>query len=180
MSGYEDIRDKTNENTDAITLRDGTQITLRQVKNSDVILIQEMHERLSKDSIYYRYLGPYKPSLEDLQHQCSLDGGPGMAMVATLPDQPYKVVAVACYRGDPGNPSSVEPAILVEDEYQGRGLGKRLLLGLCHQAARRGVKIFKSNVHPTNQPVIHMIQSCGLPCESKYNDGLKEIRVWLN
>lgn len=162
-----------------ISLRDGTQLEVRPAEMSDIELIKEMHKRLSKNSIYYRYLGPYKPTTKDLEYQCSLDGGPGLALVAKVHGSQEQVVAVACYRGHPSNPNTVEPAILVEDDFQGRGLGKRLFLALCNQATRRGVEVFESYAHPNNQPILHMIQSCELHCESRYNDGLREIRIWL-
>lgn len=172
------VNQESGENI-TISLRDGTQVAVRPVEMGDVQLIYEMHERLSKNSTYYRYLGPYKPTAKDLEYQCSLDGGPGLAIVATVHEPQEKVVAVACYRGDPRNPNIVEPAILVEDAYQGRGLGKRLFLALCEQAAQRGVEVFESYAHPENRPILNMLQNCDLPCESKYNDGLREIRIWL-
>lgn len=166
-------------NEDVITLYDGTNVAVRSAGMDDVELIHEMHERLSTDSVYYRYLGPFKPTTKDLIHQCSLDGGPGFALIATVKEPHEKIVAIACYRGEAQNPASAEPAILVEDAYQGRGLGKRFFLALCDQAARRGVKVFESYAHPNNQAVMHMIEKCGLSFESKYNQGLKEIRIRL-
>ena len=117
----------------------GTPVTVRPAQPSDVVLIQEMHTRLSKESLYYRYLAAHPPSPEDLQRLCFLDGGPGVAMVATVeePQGQEKVVAMACYCVDPGDPTTAEPAVLVEDSYQGRRLGKRIGLALCKAAREK-------------------------------------------
>lgn len=93
----------------------GTPVTVRPVQQSDVVLIQEMHMRLSKESLYYRYLAPHTPAPEDLQRLCFLDGRSGVAIVATVEEPQEKVVAMACYCVDPGDPTTAEPAILVED-----------------------------------------------------------------
>ncbi len=183
MIGQELVQEKTKRKQSediTITLRDGTQLDVRPADTYDLELIKEMHERLSKNSVYYRYLGPYKPTPKDLEYQCSLDGGPGLALVAKVQGSEEQIVAIACYRGHPDNPKIVEPAILVEDDYQGRGLGKHLFLTLCEQAAKRGVEVFATYAHPNNQPILHMLQSCELPYENKYNDGLREIRIWLH
>jgi GNAT superfamily N-acetyltransferase len=157
----------------------GTPVTVRPVQQSDVVLIQEMHMRLSKESLYYRYLAPHPPGPEDLQRLCFLDGGPGLAIVATVGEPNEKVVAMACYCVDPDDPTKAEPAILVEDSYQGRGLGRQIGLALCQQAIQRGVETFECFTLPANHRVLRLIKGCGLHCESGYSHGLKEIRVWL-
>jgi len=159
----------------------GAAMTVRPVRQSDVVLIQEMHTRLSKESLYSRYLAAHPPAPEDLQRLCFLDGGPGVAMVATVeePQGQEKVVAMACYCVDPGDPTTAEPGILVEDSYQGRGLGRRIGLALCQQANQRGVETFQCFILPANHRVLRLIKGSGLHCESRSSHGLNEIRVWL-
>jgi GNAT superfamily N-acetyltransferase len=159
--------------------RDGVPVTVRRVKQSDVVLVQEMHTRLSKDSVYYRYLAPHTPDPEDLRRLCFLDGQRGEALVATVEGPQEKVIGMACYCADPGDPTRAEPAILVEDRYQGRGLGKRLFLELCKQAREQGVEVFECFTHLANQPVLRLINRCGLRYERSFSQGVLEIRVWL-
>lgn len=153
--------------------------TLRTVRQSDVALLEEMHERLSAESIHYRYLRLYEPTPEDLEYLCSLDGSPGAAIVATVQDPQERVVGMACYKVDPQDPATAEPAILVEDRYQGCGLGKKLILALLRKAQTMGLKTFVSYVHPTNKKVLSMVKGCGLHTESRYGYGIMEIRVSL-
>ena len=132
------------DNSYMISGRDGATVTVREVRQSDAVLIEEMHARLSNESLYYRYLGINKPATEDLQRLCSSNNGGGMALVATIEGHPgegapEKVIAVACYRVDAQDPSAAEPAILVEDSFQNCGLGKKILFALCRQAIQKGV-----------------------------------------
>jgi RimJ/RimL family protein N-acetyltransferase len=154
-------------------------LAVRPVQESDVVLIQEMHMRLSKESVYYRYLATRKPSPEALQSLCFLDGRPGLAIVAAVQEPQEKVIAMACYAVDPDDPVAAEPAILVEDSYQRRGLGKRIFLALCQQARQRGLERFECFIHPANHRVLCLIKSCGLRYESRFNGGVREVRVWI-
>ena len=110
---------------------------MRLLMESDVTLIDEMHQRLSKDSIYYRYLGPCKPTLEDLKHLCGMDPSACFTVVAVVGEINEKVIAMACYRINPENPTTAEPAILVEDSYQGHGLGTDVFSALPTRIPKR-------------------------------------------
>jgi GNAT superfamily N-acetyltransferase len=155
------------------------QVTVRPAQQSDIVLIQEMHLRLSKESVYYRYLALRTPDREALQSLCLLNGRSGLALVATVQEPQEEVIAMACYAVDPDDPVAAEPAILVEDSYQGRGLGKRIFLALCQQAREKGLERFECFTHPANHRVLCLIRGCGLRHECRYSQGVREIRVWL-
>ena len=157
----------------------GNLVTMRAIQQSDLVLVQEMHERLSKDSIYFRYLGPYKPTAENLAQLCSSNGKTGTVLVATVANPEEKVIAIAYFQKDPNNPLTAEPAVLVEDSYQGCGLGKQILLVLCQEAVQNGVEAFDTFIDPANYRIMRLIQGSGLQFESKYCDGLKKVRLWL-
>jgi RimJ/RimL family protein N-acetyltransferase len=158
---------------------DETQVTVRLAQQSDVVLIQEMHMRLSKESVYSRYLAPHTPNPEDLQRLCFLDDPSGVAIVATVQEPQEKVIGMACYCVDPRDPATAEPAVLVEDSYQGRGVGKRMLLALCQHARQMDVEVFECFILLANQPVLHLIKGSGLRYESRYSQGVRTVRVWL-
>jgi RimJ/RimL family protein N-acetyltransferase len=163
----------------ASVLVDGLPVTLRKAQQSDVPLIQEMHARLSRQSLYYRYLGPRTPDREELQRLCFLDGRPGLALVATVSGPQEKVIAMACFCVLPEDPTMAEPAILVEDGYQGCGLGRKIFLALCRQAGQMGLETFECFTHPENRGMLRLIRGCGLRYECTYSQGVRDIRVWL-
>jgi RimJ/RimL family protein N-acetyltransferase len=157
----------------------GAAVTIRTVRQSDAPLIKEMHERLSKESIYFRYLGPNKPTIENLERMCSPDDEAGTVLVATVKDSQEKVVGIAHYSIDAIDPTTGEPAVIIEDDYQSCGLGKQIMLALCQVAIQRGLETFTTYIDPSNYRVKRLIEGSGLRFESKYRNGLKEIRVWL-
>lgn len=182
MIGTETIPNDAIEskNNHEATLPDGTPMTIRKVRLSDVPLIDEMHTRISRESLYYRYLGVCKPTLKDLQCLCGLRNEHGVAIVATIQSDREKVIGLACFGSNPSDATHAEPAVLVEDQYQRCGVGKKLMQRLFEIALKNGIETFDCFVHPTNQPVLHLVKSFGLPFNTRYNDGLKEIQIRLN
>lgn len=155
-------------------------ITIRRAMVTDAQHIQEMHNRLSQDSIFFRYLRPYHPTLKELQDVCSMESDEGYVLIATVEEQEEKVIGIAYYCVNPQNPKSAEPAILVEDAHQGCGVGKKLLNSLFQHAIKLGVKEFICYADPANHRVLNLIERCGMNSEIKYCHGMKEIRVRLN
>jgi RimJ/RimL family protein N-acetyltransferase len=155
-------------------------VVIRPVQEEDIPLIQEMHQRLSPNSLYLRYLSPSIPSAQDLEFQCALNGKPGFGIVATVVEQQEQVVGVACCMIDPNDPTRGEPAILVEDRYQGRGLGKQMLEYFYQQASRMGLQTIVCHTDPSNLAVLNLIKSSGLRYKTKFVEGLREITIWLN
>jgi GNAT superfamily N-acetyltransferase len=89
------------------------------------------------------------------------------------------VIAMACYCVEAHDSTTAEPAVLVEDSYQGRGVGKRMLLALWQQAREMGLEVFECFTDLANHRVLRLIKGSGLRYESRYSQGVREIRVWL-
>lgn len=53
-----------------------------------------------------------------------------------------------------GSGSGAEMAIVVEDVWQSKGIGKRLLSELAARARRRGIETFTAEVLETNGPML--------------------------
>ncbi len=57
--------------------------------------------------------------------------------------------------------------IIVDPETRGRGLGRRLVQGLMHEARRCGARCMSLNVHPGNETAIRLYASLGfVPAEN--------------
>lgn len=142
--------------------QDETLVTLRPFRGRDAVLIMDLHDRLSNECGYYRYLSANKPKINNIQDLFSSNGEAGKAIVATVETPPEKVIALAYYRVNPDEPSTAEPAVLVEDNYQGRGLGKQIIIALYQIAIQEGQTSFDMFIHPANYRVFQIIKSSGL------------------
>ena len=163
-----------------ISLQNGTHLNIRPVEAQDAAKIYEMHRRLSAESLTLRYFRPFIPSLEEIEQVCHLGGAEGQTLVAILDDEAQTVVGLACYVIERrGQPLTAEPAILIEDQFQGQGLGRRLWQQLQQQAQAQGINIFNIFVHLSNFPMMALVRSAGLPFEAKFLDGARQIRIEL-
>jgi L-amino acid N-acyltransferase YncA len=157
----------------------GRAVSIREAKPGDIPATDAMHDRLSRQSLYLRYFASRKPSLESLQDQLHSSQGDGAAYVAILEGRQAEVLGLAYYRQVPGEAGSAEPAVLVEDRFQGYGLGQALMEALIHQARCQAIRSFKAYVLPENQRVLHMFAKQGLPVQRRYRDGLYELEMAL-
>lgn len=166
-----------------IELRDGTLVALRPVRSDDARRLIDLHSRLSPESLYYRFLEVSK-ELTPAQARAfaEVDYQNSMALVATLPDgdDDELITAVARYGVDPTLGEGVaEVAVIVEDPYQGLGLGTIMLQRLTLYAKEHGLRAFRASVHQSNEKILRFIKRSGLPAERKLDGSVWEILVEL-
>ncbi len=161
-------------------LIDETPVSIRPIRPDDASRLQAGFTRLSPQSVYLRFLESFS-QLTDAQARefTKVDYLNQMALVAEVDEAGAKsLVGVARYALV--QPGLAECAVVVIDEYQGRGLGTVLLNRLVTYARNHGVKEFLATVHHTNSQIIRFVQRSGFPAERKMLEpGVWEIRVRL-
>jgi len=166
-----------------VTLRDHTQLIVRPIRAEDAPRLQALHSRLTPESIYLRFLDMHPElQLEEAQRLAQLDYQTRMAFVATekIGDEAI-LVGVARYAVT-DKPAEAEYAIVVEDPYQGRGLGTILMDRLLNYARSNGIACFVAEVSVENEGMMHLLQRLGLPLEKHLDAGVGvwEMRIALN
>ncbi|MDT8305048.1 MAG: GNAT family N-acetyltransferase [Anaerolineae bacterium] len=156
------------------TAIDAHAITIRPLRRGDVAQLQALHQRLSADTIYRRYLSPRVPSRAELEQICRLNehGGGALAVV-------YEgtIIGGGYYVSSDGR--TAEPALLIEDRFQGQGLGTRLAAQLGQHAIARGIDTFVAAIYPDNRAVMRLIRASGLAYESALAHGIREVHMRL-
>ena len=123
------------------TLRGGECLTVRPIRPEDADMEQAFVRRLSPESRYFRFMGAVReltPSM--LVRFTQIDYDREMAFVAVRREEngAETEVAVARYITNPDG-RSCEFAIVVEDTWQRRGLGRLLMQRLIEVAQARGL-----------------------------------------
>lgn len=165
-----------------VRLLNGTTVTIRLIRPDDAPRLQAFFARLSQDSTYLRFLQHRKElSYQQAVRLATVDYQTEMALVATHKEKTREnIIAVARYTTPRfGNLDRAEPAIVVEDRYQGRGLGVLLLKWLSWYAWSHGVQTFQATIHPTNTRILRLIKRSQLPTEKKLESGAWDIVVKL-
>jgi protein lysine acetyltransferase len=134
-----------------LDLPDGRRTRIRPIAPDDKALLQEGLQRLSPESVRRRFLGP-KPRLSaaELRYLTEVDGRDHIALVAVDDEEPERLVGVArCVRSKE-DAATAEMAIVVDDAWQGYGVGRILAEALARAAAAVGVRRFSAVILADN------------------------------
>lgn len=138
---------------DRFRLVDDTGVVLREIRPDDVERLRRLFYRLSPETVYWRFFTPVQaPPEEVLEHFARVDHRLREAIVAQIDDE---VVGVARYDRPEGT-DEADTAVLVEDAWQGRGLGKLLLGRLADVAAKRGIRTLTALILGENVRARHL------------------------
>ncbi|HTZ08599.1 MAG TPA: GNAT family N-acetyltransferase, partial [Acidimicrobiales bacterium] len=141
-----------------VLLADGTTARLRPITPDDADALRAFHARLSQETIVLRFFGPH-PRLSDTEvaRFTHVDGTDRVALVA---ERGGELVAVARYDRSPGS-DEAEVAFVVDDRFQGRGLGTILLEHLAAAARPRGVRRFVADTLSENHRMLRVFRDAG-------------------
>ena len=170
---------KCQEECRKITLPDGAVIPVRPIQPEDAPALQRLHSRLSERSISLRFFGSMKElSDQKAKYFAHVDGVNRFALVALDPDERNEIIAVVRFDREVGA-DKAEYAALVEDRWQGHGLGIRLSRQLIHEARDRGIHHLYGLVMPENQRMLKLLRSLDLPERERREGGIKYVEVEL-
>jgi RimJ/RimL family protein N-acetyltransferase/nucleotide-binding universal stress UspA family protein len=154
-----------------LELRDGTSLLLRPIDASDRELLAAGFERLSPQSRYRRFFSPVAElSKRQLDYLTDVDHHDHEALVAVDPETGGLAGVARYVRTDP---EVAEPAIVVGDDWQGRGLGALLLDALADRAREEGVECFVAPVLSENRGAIRLFERLGEGEATVRHDGIE-------
>ncbi len=153
----------------ATTMRVGDRaLVVREISRDDVDRLGRMFTRLSPETVYRRFFSPiHEPPRSALIWLVSFDHGRRDALVALDGDE---IVAVARYDGRPGT-GTAEIALTVQDEWQRRGVGKRLARRLADRAIGHGIESFVATVQPDNRAALGLLRKVAPDASVRFEAG---------
>jgi acetyltransferase len=141
---------------------DGLEVLIRPIRPEDEPMIARFHERLSERSVYLRYFHlidlDRRVSHDRLIRTCFNDYDRDIALVAEHRSKEtgeHEILAVGRMRKI--NAADAELAVLITDEYQGRGLGTELSRRIIEIARAEKLERVIAEILPEN---IHMQRVC--------------------
>ncbi|EEP74120.1 GCN5 N-acetyltransferase, partial [Micromonospora sp. ATCC 39149] len=153
-----------------VLLSDGSTVALRPIRPDDAPGIVSMHARFSERTRYLRYFSPYPRIPErDLNRFVHVDHRDREAFVVLAAE---RIVAVGRYERLGPQAPEAEVAFVVEDAYQGRGIGSVLLEHLADAARRAGIVHFVAEVLPANVAMLRVFADFGYQVQRQYADGV--------
>lgn len=160
-------------------LVDGQVATIRPMTMGDTSAIDAMHDRLSKQSLYYRYFVTYKPSPGMLHEQIRLAQCRGAALVASLHSSRNELIGMAYYLRTQADTKVGEVAMLVEDRFQSQGLGRALFDRLTREAQSQALRSLQLLILPDNRRMLNILRPDKFPTQRHYREGMLEVELSL-
>ncbi|PKN62722.1 MAG: GNAT family N-acetyltransferase [Deltaproteobacteria bacterium HGW-Deltaproteobacteria-15] len=145
-------------------LRDQRPLIIRAVHPDDKGLIIDTIGRVGAESIYRRFFGPKKFTESDLKQATEVDFVNVVALVAVLEkDGKDHVAGGGRYVRIGGTGQTAEVAFLIEDAFQGLGIGSRLFKHLVSIGRDSGIARFEAEVLPSNEAMLRVFARGGVP-----------------
>jgi RimJ/RimL family protein N-acetyltransferase len=140
-----------------LTLESGERVRVRPIRSDDEPRLSELYDRSSRDTRYHRFFTVMRRLPPDWAHfLANVDYDRRFALVVEDLEAPAtSLVGVARY--EPSEPGVAELAVVVEDRWQGKGLGTLLLTELFRAAVDNGITRFRAWVLGENRRMLELL-----------------------
>ncbi|WP_393063469.1 GNAT family N-acetyltransferase [Streptomyces sp. LN549] len=155
-----------------LTLPEGNAITVRRADRSDLEAARAMHDRCSEQTLRLRYHGPVRDADRYLDHLLS----PRFGRTLAVQTASGRTVALGhlLWDGD-----ETEVALLVEDDWQRRGIGSELLGRLVALAVEAGCESIYAVTQASNTGMVAAMRALSLPLDYQIEEGTLVITARL-
>ena len=166
------------------TTKDGTRINIRPIRPEDEPLMVEFHHRLSERSVYFRYFHllnlSQRTAHERLTRMCFIDYDRGMALVAERenPDGGHELLGIGRLTRVHGT-ADAEMAVLVSDDFQGRGLGSELIAQLIKIAKQEKIERITADILAENRSMQRVCERLGFQLKYDPDDATVKVEMHL-
>jgi len=163
------------------TLKDGTPVTIRPIRPEDEPLMVAFHSTLSERSVYMRYFSPLQLSQriahERLTRICFVDYDRQNALVVERTDPETgerQILGVGRLMKLHGT-NEAEYAMLISDQWQGKGIGTELLRRLIEVGRDEGLSRITAEILPDNRAMQKISQQFGFKLERSLHDPVRAV-----
>lgn len=161
-------------------LKDGSVVSIRPIRPEDAPLLVEFFNGLSQASVIFRFLAPLKAlPPEWVIRLTRIDYSEDVALVAvTELESRERILGVCRIMREPDSTKG-ELAVVVDDHWQGKGMGKILCRQSLRVAADLGMTSIWGLVSPRNKVFLTLAEKLGFATKLDPGAGLYEIDMNL-
>ena len=152
-------------------LQDGNTYTIRPLRWDDGARLSQLLTNLSEESRFMRFLANVKEyTPKQLARLTQIDYHRDMALAAVVErSNGEEIIGVARYMLLP-NTTSAEFALVVRDDYQGHGIGGKLMNALFEMAKEQQLKVIEGMVLGRNTQMLALMSHLGFKIETDPED----------
>ena len=160
----------------AVTLKNGAHVRIRPIRPDDEQRLVELYGRLSRHTTYQRFFTVMRRLPPAWAHFfANVDYRQRLALVAEH-DTPAGIELIGVGRYEPDEaPGTVEMAFVVQDGWQGFGLGAILLTDVMRAAEARGIHRFQAYCLADNYRMLKLLTELTEVRERKTEEGVTSV-----
>ncbi|MBF0389418.1 MAG: GNAT family N-acetyltransferase [Desulfamplus sp.] len=160
------------------TFKGGVTLRFRAIKPSDEESMRRFFYRCSDEMRFYRFFYSIKTMSHDkMQEYINIDYSKEFSVVAlTGNTEDERIVAEARFVKDERT-SYGDVAFLIEETYQGIGVGSYMLNLLMSIAREQGIKGFSAEVISDNHPMMKVFEKANLPLDARLENGVYKLKM---
>ncbi|MDA2920806.1 bifunctional acetate--CoA ligase family protein/GNAT family N-acetyltransferase [Desulfobacterota bacterium AH_259_B03_O07] len=161
--------------------KDEIPILFRPIKPEDEGMMLELFNTFSKRTIQFRFFELLKSMPhEQIVRYTQIDYDRDMAIVAVDEgSETERILGVGRLSYHP-NLEASELSVVVGDHWQGKGLGKKLLLFCIEIAKEKGVSKLWGDIMAENEGMIRLCKKLGFKINRMYDEGIAQATMDLN
>jgi acetyltransferase len=149
------------------TLLNGQEVLLRPIKPEDEPLWLEMFQTFSEESIRYRFFQLLKDTPHEVRvRYCNIDYDREIAIVAELTEENRKRILGVGRLSIELDGKSGELAFIIGDQWQGQGLGTKVVDYVLEIAKEMGVETVYAIMLTDNRRALNLTKKMGFKLES--------------
>lgn len=160
----------------SVVLRDGSTLHVRPVRPEDEARLGELHDRLSRESLYFRFFSIPKVNPAEVARLLNADQERRFVLVG---ESGGHISAVASYDRDDRAPDRAEVAFTIADALQGRGVGTRMLEMLADVARDHRIRTFEAYVLAENSRMMLVFLDSGFEVHRRLEGGVFHVVLSL-
>lgn len=165
-----------------VQLSDGTEIVIRPIRPEDAEIEQAFIRALSPESRYFRFMNSISElSLEMLVRFTQIDYHNEMALIAVWSgDDGEEEIGVVRYMTNVDK-RTCEFALVVSDQWQGKGIARLLMRNLIEIARDRGLEVMEGQVLSNNFRMLDLMARLNFRISNDPTEpGIKLVQLNLN
>jgi acyl-CoA hydrolase/GNAT superfamily N-acetyltransferase len=155
-----------------VTLKNGQRVSIRPLLPADEFAYRNFFYSLREETIFYRFFRKIRTLPRPVAQKtwASVDYRKNMSLIGMVQKKGHKeIMAIGTYMEIKDNRAEV--AFMVQEEYQGLGMGSYLLETLEAIARENGYTGFTAVVMPENKAMIHVFKKRYPDAAMRFQDG---------
>jgi RimJ/RimL family protein N-acetyltransferase len=155
------------------------EVCIRALHPDDGERMAEAFRNLDPESVYNRFFS-FKERLSEADHRLirEMDFDNRVALIVTHMVEGREVVIASSSYARCGD-GMAEVAFIVEEDFQGLGIARRLLAHLGRIARERGISRFIAEVLVANTPMLKVFSAIGWPMKKRMLGGTAHLTLSL-